>query len=272
MNTKKIIGIAGLVGMAGIALFPGRAAHAQPEGGAADWLKQYNLDIASRYAAKQQERRKQIASGALLAQAPVQEALMGKRYNVGDQWDVISFQNFNTEIAKGDGIRNGEVRGRAAGFHYQVTSVNPLTIEITQAPILGLKIVDSDVTSITLSYDQRYKEVSKTYHLANHQSATFPAGEMRNRLIPLDSFPLEVPSISDSAPVAATANVLPKLPGQLAQLAQQASYAPDFASSKWIDDDDFFGRGVQVLWQKNSPWPSYFSTPLGTSILVRGGL
>lgn len=260
-NTKWLGGFVALMGLTSI------AAYAQPEGSSADWLRRYNLDIAEKYAAKARAHRDQMAAGVLVSQTPLTQALMGSQYHVGDQWDVIAFQNFNTEIAKGDAIRDGELRGTPAGFHYQVTSVNPLQIEVTQVSIFGLKIVDAEVASVTLKYDAQLKEISKTYHLADHTSATVAAGDLRNRLIPLEAYPIEIPNLEMASPEPAT--VAPALPGRMGDLGKKAGYAPDLAHSSWIEDDDLFGRAVEILWQKKTPWPSYLKTSLGMSILVR---
>jgi len=60
----------------------------------------------------------------------------------------------------------------------------------------------------------------------------------------------------------------PELPKGLRQVASRSGFRIDPSTTKAFEQDDFFGRGVRILWKQGDPWPAYLKTPQGVSILL----
>jgi hypothetical protein len=159
-------------------------------------------------------------------------------------------------------------------FRYTVTGVKTglrpeVELEITPLD----KNLDPRVEKISIKMNDRLVQNKKVYSIkdksgAIHQISVSPDG-LRSQLSILDLFPLDVPDVSMAE--KQTLTHLPALPSKMQKMASQLGYHPDLSHSSWFDQDDFFGRPVEILWQQGDPWPAYLSTTSGVAILISKG-
>jgi hypothetical protein len=209
------------------------------------------------------------ASGTALSTSLVQNVL-GRFYQVGDNWDVLVWQESSTLAAKTAAPTT--YRGRIAEFHYEVTKVNPgsdskVTVKVTQKQDFGLKPLDSRVTSLDLTMSDKFAQSQKTYHFGGTRVFAASPNGLHTAVSLLELCPLDVPDIYTAEQSAPTA--LPSLPTAFDATAKKAGYSADLSKSAWFDQEDLFGRPIEILWQRGDLWPAYMKTPGGIAILVR---
>jgi hypothetical protein len=206
--------------------------------------------------------------------------LFGRVYKVGDRWEVASWSASNTMARMTDDPEKLALRsGRTALFRYEVVSVAPapsseVTIQVTQLEGFGLKALDPRVKSLQLRFDDTMAQSRKTYEMTDSKGnlvrlAVSPDA-MHSAITGLELFPLDVPELVTAESTTAP-DAIPTLPDGLRAVASQAGYRPDLSRASSFRQDDFFGRGVQAIWQKGDPWPAYLKTHNGVSILISKG-
>lgn len=202
--------------------------------------------------------------------------LYGKYYEKGDQWDVAAWRIDSAMMRMiSDPDKLQHKAGMMGIFHYEVTDVkrgaNPTAvIRVTQIEKSGIKIVDPKVEYLTLTMDDTMVQSKKAYHLQNAQRSSNVSPEgLHSNITTLELFPLDVPELNTA--LRKSAQAIPELPEDIRAQALQLGFKPDLSQSLWLEQDDFFGRPIDVLWQHGNPWPSYFKTSNGIAILLKKG-
>jgi hypothetical protein len=229
-----------------------------------------SLQAAEKYV----QRTKVAGAGALTASNA--RMLMGRPYEVGDKWEVAAL-HINSSIARmtDDEHHKNDRPDRVAFFRYEVASLysdgeRETSITVTQAARPGFPLVDSAVSSMILGVNDRLAQVRKDFVMVRGGAAlSASTGGLMASVSLLEFFPLDLPDMSQVEPVKARA--LPVLPAPLAAVAEKLGFKPDLSRTFEIEDQDFFGRPVEVFWQQGDPWPSVIKTQQGVSILVPRG-
>jgi hypothetical protein len=144
-------------------------------------------------------------------------------------------------------------------------------ISVRQTSDFGMTPVDPKVEELTLTMSDRFVQTEKVYQIKGSDKPVkvSPDG-LRSRITPLELFALDVPDIATA--VHNTPSAMPELPGAVQTVATRAGYNPVLSQSTWLDQEDFFGRPVEILWQYGNPWPAYLKTSTGISILLRSNV
>ncbi|MCM2323325.1 MAG: hypothetical protein NDJ90_08690 [Oligoflexia bacterium] len=200
--------------------------------------------------------------------------LLGRDYRVGESWLVAATQFDPTEMRRTDDPHSlNPGKGRTGIFRYEVVAVKSsgtpeVTLRITQQQSQGFPRIDTRIEALELTFSDHSRQTRKAYRVRGREAPIPVAPEaLRAQTSILEFFPLDVPEIETAE--ATTPRALPALPDTLARLREEAGAPVDPKRSLWFEQDDFFGRPVQVLWQKGDPWPAYLKTPGGTAILLR---
>jgi hypothetical protein len=267
-NKVEFLLTSGIPGILGCFLFADSVHAAMSE---QDYLKA--LKIADQAVA----RKKSTQANASSLSSSLIKSLFGRYYQVGDTWDVAAWQIHSSKmrmIGSPEGLK--DQIGHGGIFHYEVlnvkTGIQPqVTLQVTQLQSHGLPIVDSKVTRLLLTMNDQLVQSKKTYFLKSNPSQGVDASPegIHSKITSLELFPLDVPEVAFSE--RQTISTLPTLPNLIQDFSNQIGFKPDLGKSFWFEQDDFFGRPVQILWQQGDPWPSYFKTPGGIAILIRKG-
>jgi len=196
----------------------------------------------------------------------------GRNYQVGDTWRVAALQTPSSIMRMTSNPKHLQLlNGRIGIFRYRVVTVSDgtqpeFTLEVTQES--GEKSsIDSRVESLTLKLSHNSVQTLKEYRFrgVNHPIRVAPDA-LRSAITPLEMYPLDVPEIFTAEKTVAQS--FPNLPTSLKKIHSQQSHRIDLKQSSWFEQDDFFGRPIQVLWQKGDPWPAYIKTSNGIAILL----
>jgi hypothetical protein len=238
----------------------------------ADYVE--SLKIVQAKIERERTIEKSNASGAL--SSTLLFRLMGRYYEVGDQWDVAAFlvdhPNHAPNAGHGRGASRSEGVRKGGVFRYRVAEINrspqpSVVIEVRQLSAHGLKPVDSKVEKLTLKMNDQMLQSEKAYSLAGRVAPVrvAPSG-VRSQLTELELFPLDVPELLTA--IAEKPTRLPKLPAAAERVLSQAGASLALREATWFEQDDFFGRPIQALWERGKPWPSYFRTSTGIAVLL----
>lgn len=197
-------------------------------------------------------------------------SVIGRYYQPGDVWDVIACKEKTNEAAMTS--QPTQVHHRCATFHYEVLELRPgqdpqIKVRITQKKDFGLKEVDPTVEALDLMMTDKFVQRQKTYHFTDESLFAASPNGVHTGVSSLELFPLDVPDIYTAEQLPPSQ--LPELPPELRAPAQQAGFTADLKNSSWYEQQDIFGREIQVLWQKGDLWPAYIKTPNGVAVLVR---
>lgn len=258
----------------GLVLALGLAFQGMPQTSHAD-DSEYLANLKVAQAKVMRVKKARLAAASL--SSPLVKSLFGRYYQVGDSWDVAAFEFMNPMARMTSDPEHLKMGiARSGIFHYEVVSVNTtgtpqVVMKVTQKSDLGLSPVDPHVQTLTLTMSDQMVQTRKSYQLAGRAQpvAASPNG-LHSAITPLELFPLDVPELLTATRQKASS--LPPLPDEVQSIAKKASYQPDLSKSSWFEQDDFFGRPVQVLWQNGDPWPAYLKTENGLAILIRKGM
>jgi hypothetical protein len=204
---------------------------------------------------------------------------LGRPYRVGDSWDVAVFLAAGTQARKSGtpaALRNS--KGQLGIFHYEVTELRArpagppeAVIRVTQVAERGMAAIDPAVKELTLRVNEQSELSEKAYRLDGRAEPVKVSTQgVRTPLTPWELLPLDVPELLTAE--RSDARAAPSLPPALERVARDRGWAPDLARSTWFEQDDFFGRPVQVLWQQGDPWPAYIRAGGAVAALIsRGG-
>jgi hypothetical protein len=235
-------------------------------------IYEQNLDFVSKALVKRKAKLNQLTADLVeLHENPV-EKFVGRSYRVGDEWDLVSFYSIES-TTPGRAVPMGQVGpvGKIGAFHYQVTQVDPLRIEVTESSEFGPKKTDASIASVTLAFDSDFQEIAKTYHGTDGSTRSAFVGGMHSRDLPLEIYDLDGPNLqnAEAVPYRTSTEVLAGMPSPLATIARVSGFSYDPTNSKWMETADGFGRNVDFLWQTGKPWPTYVKTVRSMSVLVR---
>lgn len=214
--------------------------------------------------------RSNLASGALSTTLLGQ--FLGRRYKVGESWKVAAWipdPSIMRQTMEANAMQ--PKRGRGGLFRYEVTGVrgNEVNLEITQLDAPGFPIVDPHVKSLnlTISLASGFEQTAKKYVLTDN-SKIFSASSqgLHVPMSHLELFPLEAPELTTA--IRSPVRTEPLLPPSLQSVTGGTSLAVNPARATHFEQDDFFGRQVEVIWRQGDPWPAYVKTTNGTAILV----
>lgn len=254
------------------AIFPG---HSRADLSEEDY--QAALKVAQKKVARQKSLNSQSANAL---SSSLIRTLFGRYYQVGDHWDVAAW-SFDHSMARmtSDPESLQAKGGRGGIFHYEVVSVKTapkpeVVIQVTQRDEFGVKKPDARVETLKLLMNDAMNQSEKTYSILDSAGRAkkikvSPEG-IRSSITPLELFPLDVPELLTAE--SKSGAPMPELPEGLRAIASKAGFrnvaSPD---ALWFEQDDFFGRPIQALWQPGNPWPSYYRTTNGVAILIRKG-
>jgi hypothetical protein len=243
-------------------------------------LSEDAYQAALKAADKKVQRQKSLNSQSANAlSSSLIRNLFGRYYQVGDNWDVAAWSFDNTMARMTTDPAHLESKGGRGGvFHYQVIEVKnapkpEVVIQVTQREEFGLHKQDARVQALKLSMNDTMLQSQKTYVMTDRSGATrsikvSPDG-IHSAITGLELFPLDVPELLTAESTQASS--VPELPEGLRGIASQAGYHPAPGKCLWFEQDDFFGRPIQAMWQSGDPWPAYLKTSSGVSILIRKG-
>jgi hypothetical protein len=208
--------------------------------------------------------------------------LLGRSYQVGDSWDVIAWKTTSSiaaPFARHDSVEDNpqSTVGQAGLFHYEVRDVKTgadgkIVIRVRQLTELGFVPVDPKVDELILTLNDQLQgqmlQTHKAYHFAGH-SELVPVSEngVHSSVSPLELYPLDAPE--PESPVETRATQLPILPDPISGIATRLGWNPQLSKTYQLNQEDFFGRSIEMLWQQGDPWPTYLKTPNGIAILLR---
>jgi hypothetical protein len=240
------------------------------------------LKVADNYVTK----KKNFSQNPSAISSSMIKTLFGRYYEVGDNWDIAAWPSLNNTMRMTSETNSLKNRvGKGGIFHYEVSNVktgmNPeVTIKVTQSENYGFPIIDPQVKTLTLKMTDQMIQSKKTYFMEGRNEGydVSPVGLHTLHELPngshsltslLEMYPLDVPEVSTAE--RRQIQTLPSLPDTVEKFASQTGFKPELSRCSWLDQDDFFGRPVQILWQHGDPWPAYFKTQNGIAILIRKG-
>lgn len=236
--------------------------------------KDYRFSL--QLAEKKVQKQNQLLNTSQALSSTLIKSLFGRYYQIGDHWDVAAWQiNSNMMRMTNDLSQTQKTVGYGGIFHYEVLNIkgglNPeVTLKVSQVEAYGYSIIDPKVSFLTLKMNDQLLQSEKAYSIQGNSSLVHVSADgFHSEITPLELLPLDVPEILTADRQSVTA--LPTLPPKIQKLAEQTKFKPNLSSSIWFEQDDFFGRPVQILWQKGDPWPSYLKTSGGIAILIHKG-
>lgn len=208
--------------------------------------------------------------------ASLVKALFGRYYRVGDSWEVAAWQNVPATMRMtSDEAHLQNQLGSGGIFHYEVVNLKSgaqpqIVLEISQVKKFGLNEVDPKVRRIRITLSDLYTQSKKSYLMndSTQEIFTSPNG-IHSSISPLELFPLDVPDVFTAEQVIEAKE--PILPQKVHTFLSQSGIKTSFSTSKMFEQDDFFGRHVQVLWNQGEPWPAYIKTSGGIAVLINKG-
>ena len=209
--------------------------------------------------------------GALFAASA--SRVIGRFYQIGDHWDVAVWRLQPTQMRKTSDPEHQKIPATAPlVFRYEVVEVKTGAAArvVLQVKQLGANPMDPAVEFLQIELSPQLLQAKKSYQFGarNEVVPVSPEG-IRSAMTPLEMLPLDFPNVLTAE--QRVADHLPELPEAIRKAAQELGYAPDLARSVWFEQDYFFGRPVQALWQHGDLWPAYLRTAYGMAILIRNG-
>ncbi|OFZ20551.1 MAG: hypothetical protein A2X94_11020 [Bdellovibrionales bacterium GWB1_55_8] len=226
------------------------------------------LQIAQR---KVQRERSLMQSGALSA-SPASR-LFGRFYEEGDTWDVAVWRLQPTQMRRTSEPHHLSHPVRAPLlFRYKVIEVKTGSAArvVIQVKELNSVRADASIEFLRIELTGQLLQSRKSYKFLAHDAPVPVAPDgIRSAMTELEMLPLDFPNVLTAEQREPSA--LPRLPEDIAKAALEFGYQPDLSKTVWLEQDDFFGRPVQALWQHGEPWPSYLRTSHGIAILIHRG-
>ncbi len=198
--------------------------------------------------------------------------LFGRYYRMGDSWIVAAWQ-FEHGMSRmtGDSDKTQSRLGRGGIFKYQVTSVKTGThpevvIRVTQEEQPKFPKVDPKVEYLQLTMSDTLMQSEKIYSLGPRSSLrTASPNGIHTEISPLELYPLDAPEVDFSLRAPAK---MPELPNAIQSFLAQTRWNLKTSNALSFQQDDFFGRPIEMIWEQGKPWPSVLKTINGIAILL----
>lgn len=198
--------------------------------------------------------------------------LFGRYYQVGDTWTVAAWQ-FEHGMMRMTGASNQTKSqvGRGGVFKYQVTEVKngthpQVVIQVTQMEEPGFQRVDPNVQYLQLTMNDSLLQSEKIYSIGpNSQLRTASPNGIHTEISPLELYPLDTPEVSFVNKIPFKA---PDLPSTIQKFVNQTGWQLNSSNTLQFEQDDFFGRPIDIIWELGKPWPSFLKTSNGIAILL----
>lgn len=198
--------------------------------------------------------------------------LFGRYYQVGDHWTVAAWQIEHGMMRMTSEANQTQSQvGRGGLFKYEVIQVKngshpEVTIRVVPLEGLGFEKVDPKVQYLDLKMDDAWVQSEKTYTLAGRsQPEKASPNGIHSQISTLELYPLDPPEVSFSNSNPARN---PSLPPVILKFAQASNWKLNLSRSFQFDQDDFFGRPIELIWEEGMPWPSYIKTNNGVALLL----
>lgn len=234
-----------------------------------DYLHQLKIAERKVLRARNQTSDQPSSYNPHLMTSAIPSLYFGRNYKVGDSWRIAAIQTESSMMRMTSDPHHLQfLKKRIGFFKYQVIDVKEnippeFTIQVTQEK----GSIDPRVDSLTLKLNDKTVQTTKEYRFRGIPQPIKVAPEaLRSGITPLEMYPLDVPEVITAEKV--TPRSFPTLPDELEKVRSTERLQLDLTQSSWFEQDDFFGRPVQVLWQKGDPWPAYMKTPTGIAILL----
>jgi hypothetical protein len=167
-------------------------------------------------------------------------------YKVGDHWRIAAWPVAPISARKvGLPEKPAPVIGEMSLFKYEI-----LEVKKAPQPTIRLKITVEKSSELAVG-STIIKEL--TLGAESYVSGTFP--------------PI-IPNMKGS--MRKSIDKLPTLPEKIQKRVNEVQYQPDLPLCNWFEQQDFFGRTIQILWRPGSPWPEYIATPNLIALLMKG--
>lgn len=228
------------------------------------------------YASQKVLLKKQKSSSPLALSTSMISRQLGRPYQVGESWLVLAFIDEREMMRRTAPTRERSGSLSQGGlFEYRVTEIKTgfqpeITLSIHQVNHSQFPTLDPQVNQLFLILDNQLSQKKKFYAMT-HQSSfiSVPWGGIGVSLSPLNFYPLDLPEM-----ITAQESTQPKEPTMLQEVQLRAKpflWKVNLNESDGYEQEDFFGRPIDILWEKGKPWPSYIKTPRGISILIESG-
>lgn len=186
------------------------------------------------------------------------------------------------KIAEKKVIRNKEAKSRSQSFSVSLTqNIVNKPYQIGDNWLVATWSIRSSMMRMTDDPDKTKTQLSEgtllKYEVIGIGSEQNPKISLRVTPVKASGFnstdstiqvPLEIPNIDSAEKRIPTE--FPQLPAKIQETVSRIGIKTDLSKSYLFEDDDFYGRPVQLLWQKGEPWPSYMKTSSGIFIRVTG--
>ena len=228
------------------------------------------------YASQKVLLKKQKTSSPLALSASMLAAHLGRPYQIDESWLVLSFIDESVMmrgVALSPGAASAPFRGGL--FEYRVKEIRTgfqpeISLSIQQVSHPNFPTIDSRVKQLLIVLDEQLSQKKKFYAMSTHPHLiSVPVEGVGDFLSPISFYPLDLPQIMTAQP--STQPQEPHFPQSLQRLIHPYSWQVNLGRAIEYEQEDFFGRPIDILWERGKPWPSYIKTPRGISILVESG-
>lgn len=216
-------------------------------------------------------RMQAIAGRPGTLQSALASRIGGSQLRTGSSWLVAAYHEPGVELHPEHGAAP-----RVAVFRYRVKSIDEapggrkIHVEVTEETQKGGMPLDPRVEALEMVFGPEWELLSKEYRFRGlgRTVAVSPDG-LRARSTPWEIFPLDAPGLHGAQASGETSAREPQLPARLKQLLEERGETFEPAGAQALEQDDFFGRPVRMLWKSGDPWPLLLRTSLGQTVLIR---
>lgn len=214
--------------------------------------------------------------GALTAPAPGLWASRFAKLRPGETWSVLAVRIATAQMRRlpldvGDAPKAG-FSSALFRFRYLGEAQGLFLLEVMEL---------EKREKILLTFDRSGELVEKVYELQTPtgvSTARVSAQGLRSGVIPWEQYPFDPQfflkvELARAAPPRDWDSRIAALPAVIRdQLSSHwVGAGTDGGRAEWIEQSDFFGRPVRLLWRSGESWPSYYSDSRGMAFLLKKG-
>ena len=212
-----------------------------------------------------------------VARMKTSSAVTHTSYTVGQTWEVAALSWSNTASFHSPSfLDHREARGKVSYFKYEVIEAQtqpPFLTKVRITSALDPRLESLDLVFQTGDPSSKNLQLQKIYRFKTQEGKmrTYSASVegIHSATSPLELFPLDFPDLRSAE--SKKLKVPPTIPNALLSSIQSHSQTvrtPSLTDSRSSEQDDFFGRPIQVIWESGAPWPSYYRTANGIAVLL----